>query len=61
MRLWKPKLRVPSKEWRDLVEPTVRKCKLAGNLGMSACFHRDGAEALAMLLERMADELDRRS
>lgn len=61
MRLWKPKLRVPSREWRDMVEPVVKKCRLAGQLDLSTCFHKDGSEALAALLEKMANELDRRS
>ena len=60
-RLWKPKLRVPCQEWRNMVEPIVKKCRLASKLDMSTCFHKDGSEALAGLLERMADELDRRS
>lgn len=61
MRLWKSKVRVPTREWRDLVETTAKRCRLAASLEMDMKFNPDGAEALALLLERMADELDRRS
>jgi hypothetical protein len=60
-RLWKPKVRTPSREWRALVEPVVSKCRLAEVLEMNTTFNTDGSKALAVLLERLADELDRRS
>lgn len=61
MRLWKPKVRVPTREWRDLVETTAKRCRLAASLNMDMKFNPDGSEALASLLEKMADELDARS
>jgi len=60
-RRWKPKLRVPTQEWRDMVEPIIKKCRLAESLDMNTSFNPDGSKALAAVLERMADELDRRS
>lgn len=60
-RLSEPKVKVPSKEWREMVEPIVKKCRLADTLEMNTTFNSDGSKALAGLLERMADELDRRS
>lgn len=61
LRLWKPRLRVPSKEWREMVEPIVKKCRLAVTLDLNTSFNPDGSKALAAMLEAMADELDRRS
>ena len=60
-RLWRPKMRVPCQEWRDMVEPVVKKCRLAETLEMNTTFNPDGSKALAALLERMAAELDHRS
>lgn len=60
-RLWKPKVGVPCDEWRKMVEPVVKKCRLAATFNGSACFNGEGADSLASLLERMATELDRRS
>lgn len=60
-RLWRPKPRVPCQEWRDMVEPIVKKCRLSATFNGSTRFDTDGSSALAALLERMATELDRRS
>jgi hypothetical protein len=59
--LWKPRIRVPCQEWRTMVEPIVKKCRLAGSLEMDTKFNADGSQALAALLEKMATELDHRS
>jgi hypothetical protein len=45
-------------EWRDLVEPTVRKCRLAAKFNMNTTFRPDGSLALATLLEQMAIIID---
>lgn len=60
-RLWRPKPRVPCQEWRDMVEPIVKKCRLSATFQGSTRFDTEGSSALASLLERMATELDRRS
>lgn len=60
-RLWRKKTRVPCQEWRDMVEPLVKKCRLAADLKMDTKFNTDGSKALAGLLEKMATELDHRS
>ncbi len=60
-RLWKPKPHVPCQEWREMVEPIVKKCKLAATFNGSTSFDAEGSSSLASLLERMATELDRRS
>jgi hypothetical protein len=59
-RLWRPRTCVPCQEWREMVEPIVKKCRLAETLEMNTTFNPDGSKALAALLERMAAELDRR-
>lgn len=61
LRLSKPKVRVPSKEWREMIDPVVKKCRLAVTLDLNTSFNPDGSRALATMLEAMADELDRRS
>jgi hypothetical protein len=60
-RLWRPKPHVPCQEWRDMVEPIVKKCRLSATFNGSTRFDGDGSSALAALLERMATELDQRS
>lgn len=60
-RLWKPKIGVPSQEWRDMVDPIVKKCRLSATFGGNTQFNSDGSNALADLLDKMARELDRRS
>jgi hypothetical protein len=59
-RLWKPKSHVPCHEWREMVEPIVKKCRLSATFNGSTRFDTEGSSALASLLERMATELDRR-
>ena len=59
-RLWKPKARVPCQEWRKMVEPVVKKCRLSATFNGSTMFDTEGSSALASLLEKMATELDRR-
>jgi len=59
--MWKPKPRVPCQEWRDMVEPIVKKCRLSATFHGSMRFNAEGSEALANLLERMATELDDRA
>jgi hypothetical protein len=45
--------------WNDLVAPIVRRCKVAKNFNGRVYFDTDGADALATLLLKMADLLDR--
>jgi hypothetical protein len=45
-------------EWNKLVDPIVKKCRLAVMLEMNTTFNEDGASALADLLEQMAKRLD---
>lgn len=49
---------VETGEWKKLVDPIVRKCKLAASLNMEAKFNTVGAKALAELLVQMAAILD---
>jgi len=60
-RLWRPKPRVPCQEWRNMVEPIVKKCRLSATFNGSTRFDTEGSKALASLLEKMATELDHRS
>lgn len=60
-RLWKPKVRVPCQEWRNLVDPIVKKCRLSATFNGITRFDPEGSSALADLLEKMARELDHRS
>lgn len=60
-RLWKPTPRVPCQEWRNMVAPIVKKCRLSATFNGSTSFNAEGSDALASLLDRMATELDQRS
>lgn len=46
------------KPWIEMVEPIVKKCRLAVALDMNTSFNLDGSKALADLLEKMAQTLD---
>lgn len=45
--------------WKDCVALTIRRCRMAASLNLDTVFNPDGAEALALVLERMASLLDR--
>ena len=53
-----PEIVIETGEWKKLVDPIVKKCRLAVSLDMTARFNKDGSLALAELLERMAAILD---
>lgn len=53
-----PEIVVEAGEWKKLVDPIVKKCRLAVTLDMTTRFNKDGSLALAELLERMAAILD---
>jgi hypothetical protein len=44
--------------WKQLVQPIVRKCRLAATLNMETRFNADGSLALAKVLEDMANLID---
>lgn len=53
-----PEIIVEAGEWKKMVDPIVKKCRLAVALDMTTRFNKDGSLALAELLERMASILD---
>lgn len=50
---------VTDKPWIEMVQPIVKKCRLAIALDMNTSFNLDGSAALADLLEKMAERLDK--
>ena len=44
--------------WKELVQPIVRKCRLAATLNMDTKCNATGSLALAKVLEDMADLID---
>jgi hypothetical protein len=44
--------------WNDLVKPHVQRFKLAAVLGHHVSFNAKGCEAMASLMQQMADTLD---
>lgn len=46
------------KPWIEMVQPIVKKCRLAIALDMNTSFNMEGSMALADLLEQMAQRLD---
>ena len=44
--------------WIELVNPIVRRCRLAASLNLETKFGSDGSRALAAVLEDMATIID---